>query len=287
ERAKKGGILEPEDLRAVAHTLEGGKAIRRCLLAHHVDVPRLAARAEPISELDDVSGPISDAFDDSGRLADHASPALGPLRRRVSELHAELGRHVRGLLDDQGIAPLLQDKFFTQRDDRYVLPIKAAARGRVRGIVHGSSQSGQTVFVEPEAVVDLNNALKLAELEVAEEERRIKAELTDGVREELPRIAHNLELLERLDWIDAAARLAADLDATPVTLAADGQVALRAARHPFLVLGGRRCVPIDITIPPGGTLIISGPNAGGKTVALKTLGMVALMARAGLHVPAK
>src|SRR5262249_10347049 len=154
---------------------------------HFELAPRLATRAEPIAELTDVSGPIDDSFESSGRLADHASAGLGPLRRRAAELHTDLGRTVRGLLENEDIAPLLQDRFYTQRDERYVLPIKAAARGRMRGIVHGSSQSGQTVFVEPEAVVDLNNALKLAELEVAEEERRILGQLTSYVREEQPR----------------------------------------------------------------------------------------------------
>src|SRR5262249_23172099 len=152
----------------------------------------------------------------AGRLADHASPSLGGLRRKASELHRELGRLVHDLLDDPKVAPHLQDHFYTQRDERYVLPIKSADRANVRGIVHGSSQSGQTVFVEPEEVVDLNNALKLAELAVAEEERRILTELSGYVREEGQAITQNLEILERIDWIDAGAKLAMDLDAIPV-----------------------------------------------------------------------
>jgi DNA mismatch repair protein MutS2 len=284
-RAEKGGVLEGEDLRQIAETLRAGAALRRFLLARFETATRLAARAEPIAELPDVSGPIGDSFDPSGRLADHASPSLGPLRRRVAELNAELGRTVRGLLDDPEIAPLLQDRFYTQRDERYVLPIKSAARARVRGILHGSSQSGATVFVEPVEVVELNNGLKLAELEVAEEERRILTELTAYVREELPRIGVNLGMLETLDLIDAAARLADDLECAPPALVEQGPVVLRRARHPLLVLSGRHCVPIDLEIAAGGTLIVSGPNAGGKTVALKTLGLSALMAAAGLHLP--
>src|SRR5262249_1424979 len=262
--------------------LRSGAALRRYLLSRFELAPRLAARAEPIAELTDVSGPIEDSFEPGGRLADHASAALGPLRRRAAELHSELTKTGRGLLEDEEVAPLLQDRFYTQRDERYVLPIKAAARGRIKGIVHGSSASGQTVFVEPEVVVDLNNALKLAELEVAEEERRILTELSSYVREQIPRIEANLAVLERLDWVDAGARLAEDMMAAPAELReVSGEVSLRAARHPLMVLGGRPCVPVDILIPAGGMLIVSGPNAGGKTVALKTLGLSALMAAAG------
>ena len=285
-RAEKGGMLEGPELRAVAETLRAGAVLRKFLVARFELAPRLAARAEPIAELPDVAGPIEDSFEPSGRLSDHASVALGPLRRRAAELHGELSKTVRGLLDDEDVQPLLQDRFYTQRDDRYVLPIKAAARGRIKGIVHGSSQSGQTVFIEPENVVDLNNALRLAELEIADEERRILTELSSYVREEIARIRANLDVLERLDWIDAAARLAEEFSASPAELS-DGEVALRAVRHPLMVLAGRPCVPIDVTIPPSGTLIVSGPNAGGKTVALKTLGLSALLACAGLPLPAE
>jgi DNA mismatch repair protein MutS2 len=285
QRLDKGGALDGPQLREVAETLRAGAALRRFLLARYEHAPRLAARAEPIAELPDVSGPIDDSFDPSGRLHDHASPALGPLRRKAAELHGELSRTVRGLLEDPNIAPHLQDKFYTQRDERYVVPIKAGARGRVHGIVHGSSQSGHTVFVEPDAVVDLNNALKLTELEVAEEERRILAELSGYVREELEAIGANLGVLEHLDFIDAAAALAEDTTANALELAEDGPVELHGARHPLMALSERACVPIEISVPSGGTLIISGPNAGGKTVAMKTTGLLALLAHAGLHAP--
>src|SRR5581483_1827557 len=184
------------------------------------------------------------------------------------------------------VQPHLQDRFATQRDDRFVIPVRVDARAKVRGIVHGTSQSGQTVFVEPEEIVELNNRLKLAELEVAEEERRILVELSQLVEEALPRIRVNLEVLAALDLIDACAKVATDLRATAPEIG-DGPIDLRRARHPLIVLAGRDCVPNDILVGFGQTMVISGPNAGGKTVALKTAGLCALMARAGLPIPAQ
>ncbi len=200
----------------------------------------------------------------------------------------ELERALERLLDASDVAPHLQDRYFTQRDDRYVLPIRVDGRSRVRGLVHGSAQSGQTVFVEPEALVELNNRLKLAEWEVLEEERRILEELSAEVEAQMSAIQINLEVLAHLDLVDACARLAIDLRATPPELAAaDEALDLRRARHPLIELAGRRCVPNDIVLPAGHALVISGPNAGGKTVALKIAGLLSWMAKTGLHVPAQ
>jgi DNA mismatch repair protein MutS2 len=284
-RAEKGGDLVGTELVPVAETVAGIARLKRHLVARAAQVPRLAEQATPLEELPHVSGPILDSIEEGGRLADHASGQLGPLRRRVASLHEELGRKVKTLLLDPAIEPYLQDNFYTQREERYVVPLRAEARTRVPGIVHGTSQSGQTVFVEPEAIVELNNRLKMAESDVADEERRILAELSGFVREEVPAIRAGLAVAQALDLVDGAARLADALDASAPALD-PGKIELRRARHPLMVLAGRPCVPNDLELAAGKTLVISGPNAGGKTVALKTLGLVALMARAGLHVPA-
>ena len=302
QRSAKSGALDPQALRDVAQTLAAGARVRRHLITHK-RTPRLLGRAALISDLDDVSGAILDAFEDGQgtvRLRDRASPALGGLRRNAQRIREELERKLERLLEGAHIAPHLQDRFFTQREDRYVVPIRVDARAQVRGIVHGTSQSGQTVFVEPEDLVDLNNRLKLAELEVAEEERRILAALSRLVEDELPRIHTNLEVLSELDLIDAKARLSIDLRAAPPELQpldADASTVptldLRRARHPLMVLAElgkpepRRIVPNDVLVAVGETLVVSGPNAGGKTVALKLSGLIVLMARAGLHVPAQ
>jgi DNA mismatch repair protein MutS2 len=285
-RVEKGGDLVGNELVPIAETVAGAARLRRHLLGRVGQAPKLAGHVEAIAELPHVSGPILDSIEEGGRLADHASSALGGLRRRVASLHEELGRKVRTLLDDPGIEPYLQDHFYTQREDRYVVPLRAEARTRVPGIVHGSSQSGQTVFVEPEAVVELNNRLKMAESDVADEERRILAELSSFVREEVPAIRTQLAVTQLLDVIDGAARLADAMDASAPEIVSSGLELLH-ARHPLMLLAGRPCVANDLVLAAKKTLVISGPNAGGKTVALKTVGLSALMLRAGLHVPAE
>jgi DNA mismatch repair protein MutS2 len=286
DHVERGGDLAGPDLVAIGETVLGCARLRRHVKEHAAEAPRLADRAEPIAELPHVSGPILDSFEDGGRLADHASPELGPMRRRVASLHEELGRRVKDLLDDETIAPWLQDRFWTQRDDRYVVPLRADARGRVKGIVHGTSQSGHTLFVEPEAVMDLNNRLKMAESDVADEERRILAALTAYVREESPAIRAGCDVVESLDVTDAAALLADALDAAAPEIGG-AELVLRRARHATMVLSGRACVPNDIELAAGKSMIVSGPNAGGKTVALKTTGLAALLVRAGLCIPAE
>lgn len=284
DRSAKGGVLDPDDLCDIASTLVAAVRLRRHILTRSDELPRLSVHAIQIAELPEVTGPISDAFDEHRKLRDSASPALGGLRQRVAHLLGELGRRTDSLLNEPHIAPHLMDSFVTQREERYVVPVRADARTRVKGIVHGTSSSGATVFVEPEEIIELNNRLKLAQLEVGEEERRILAELSHAVERAAPRIASALELLAHLDLVDAGARLASDLRAQPVTISNAG-VDLRNGRHPLMLLSGTQVVPNDVVLPTGGTLIISGPNAGGKTVALKLTGLCVMMTRAGLHLP--
>lgn len=291
-RSEKGGILTPPELCDIARTLAAGSRLRRHILARAAVAKNLAEHAERLAELGSVTGPIEDAFDEHGALRDNASPALGGLRQRVNQLLAELGRRTDSLLNEAHIAPFLQDRFVTQREDRYVVPLRADSRTRVRGIVHGTSASGATVFVEPEEIIDLNNRLKLAQLEVEEEERRILAALSQSVEQAAPEIAQNLELLALLDTIDAAARLSSQMRAGPVSIVpTDGRgptgpgIDLRHARHPLMALSTTKVIANDLTLGLGGTLVISGPNAGGKTVALKLIGLCALMVHAGLHLP--
>jgi DNA mismatch repair protein MutS2 len=287
KRLEKEGILEGPTLVQVADTLRGGARLRRFLLGRSSTAPNLAAIAGRLRALDDVSGPITDSFDEHGVLADHASRDLGRLRKRRVDLHERLSRRMRNLMDKPSISKHLQDRFYTQREDRFVLPIRSDAGPAVEGIVHGSSSSGATMFVEPREVVGLNNELKVAEMEVAREEARILTELSGLVGEEWQAIWDNLGYLEELDLIDARARLAVKLDAHPARVVASPErLELHAIRHPLMVLAGMEVVPNDLALETGNTLIVSGPNAGGKTVSLKTLGLCALMQRAGMHLPA-
>ncbi len=286
-RVRKAAALDAPELIAVAGTAKALARLRAHLRQHGEVAPRLLARGAHLADLGHVYHPILDAFGPDGRLVDHASDALGPLRRALASIKAQLERRMKSLVEDERFAPYLQDTFYTQRDDRYVLPVRHDGKGFVKGIVHGTSGSGQTLFIEPEEIVDLNNKLKLAECDVLDEERRILARFSGWVAEEADALDAGLVDAERLDVIAAAARLADDLVAAAPVLDAAPRLGLLHARHPGMLLAERRCVANDIAVDAGQTLLVSGPNAGGKTVALKTAGLCALMARAGLHLPAE
>lgn len=287
ERVRKAAALDAPDLVSVARTGRALGRLRAHLKEHAERAPRLWQRAQPLSDLGHVYLPILEAFDADGKLVDHASDALGPLRRALAAIKAQLEKRMKGLLEDERFAPYLQDTYYTQREDRYVLPVRTDGKGFVRGIVHGTSQSGQTLFIEPDEIVDLNNRQKLAECDVIDEERRILARFSGWVAEEAEAFALGLGVAEVLDVIAAAARLGEELIGAEPVIADEPKIALLHARHPLMLLAGRRCVANDVTIAAGATLVVSGPNAGGKTVALKTVGLCALMARHGLHLPAE
>jgi DNA mismatch repair protein MutS2 len=249
--------------------------------------PRLWAIAEAIPDLGHVFHPILEAFDPDGRLVDHASEALGPLRKALAAIKDQLVKRMDTMLQDDRFSPYLQDAYYTQREDRYVLPVRHDGKGFVKGIVHGTSQSGQTLFIEPDEIVDLNNRLKLAECDVADEERRILVRFSNWVGEEADGFDAALVAAEKLDVIAGAAILGDDLVAAAPEIDDAPRIGLLHARHPLMLLAERRCVANDIDLAAGQVLLVSGPNAGGKTVALKTAGLAAVMVRAGLHIAAE
>jgi DNA mismatch repair protein MutS2 len=286
-RVRKAAALEAPDLVAVASTARSLARLRAHLRERREAAPRLAARAEAIADLGHVYHPILEAFDPDGRLVDHASDALGPLRRALASIKSQLEKRMSTMLTDERFAPYLQDGYYTQREERYVLPIRTDGKGFVHGIVHGTSQSGQTLFIEPEEIVDLNNRAKLAEAEVLDEERRILVKFSGWVAEEADGFDASLAAAELLDVIAAAAVMADDTVAAEPIFDEAPRIGLLHARHPLMLLAERRCVANDVTVAAGTTLLISGPNAGGKTVALKTVGLAALMTRVGLHLTAE
>ena len=287
ERVRKSAALDAPELISVAGTARSLARLRTHLRSRAEIAPRLAAMGEPIADLGHVFHPILEAFDSDGRLVDHASEALGPLRRAFAAIQTQLERRMKTLLEDDRFAPYLQDGFYTQREDRYVLPIRMDGKGFVRGIVHGTSQSGQTMFIEPDEIVELNNRLKLAECDVQDEERRIMVRFSTWIAEEADAFTASLDAAEAIDVIGSAAVLAGDLVAAAPIIDATAKVHLLHARHPLMLLSGRRCVANDVVVAAGQTLLVSGPNAGGKTVALKATGLAALMVRAGLHIAAE
>jgi len=231
-----------------------------------------------------LAAEIESSFEPDGTIADSASPELGPLRRRVISLRQTLLDSIGSLAEAE--QDLLQDRTITLRNNRFVLPVRADAHRRLRGIVHGTSKTGATIFVEPEAMVDLGNQLMLAREEVTREEARILAELRDAVRDMLEEVEHACEAVLVAETRIAAARLARDLEAAVPLDAEPGAFELVRARHPLLALEGVAVVPGDLSSAGGRTILISGPNAGGKTVVLKTAGVLGLMLSAGLPIPA-
>jgi len=283
-RARKAAALDAPELVAVATTGRSLARLRNHHREHAEHAPLLAARAEQMADLGHVYHPILEGFDADGRLVDHASDALGPLRRALTAIKGQLEKRMSTLLVDERFAQYLQDAYYTQREDRYVLPVRTDGKGFVRGIVHGTSQSGQTLFIEPEEIVELNNRAKLAEAEVQDEERRILLQFSGWVAEEADGFDASLAVAEHVDVVVAAAIMADDTVSAEPILDPSPRIGLLHARHPLMLLSERRCVANDVTVTAGGALLISGPNAGGKTVALKTVGLAALMARAGLHL---
>ena len=286
--ASRGGVLDAEPLRDIGHVAESASRCRRFLAGFAEDLPTLFEIAGELADLPDLARALLDSIDAEGRIADSASDELGLLRNKVTSHHTHLKETVHGLLSNEEYEGLLQDEYFTIRDDRYVLPIRAGHKRHVPGVVHGWSQTGQTVYIEPQVVVDANNRLLMAQADVDREIRRILSDLSQRVGQNYAALAQSVSALAELDFLFAAARLSKQFEATPPVLDFEATtLSLRRARHPMLILSGLEVVPNDIDLDAGRrVLVVTGPNTGGKTVVLKTAGLCTLLALAGLHIPA-
>ncbi|MDY0000657.1 MAG: endonuclease MutS2 [Polyangia bacterium] len=282
ERVERRGVLEGPEFLQIASTLEACARLRKLGRGSLGVAPELSELLASLQPLADLKSILRESFDDHGALEDGASPELMALRQRGRALREEAVKRCKSLLGDPAMERMLQDDYYTDRNQRFVLPIKAEHRSDLPGIVQGSSQSGATVFMEPEALVELNNRIKMTALDQEREEQRILEELTALVRQERLEMRSNLDSLALLDLLAAAARLADDLRCGPVEIARDRRVRLQGLRHPLMVLAGSQVVENGVELMPGATLVITGPNTGGKTVLLKTVGICALMLRAGL-----
>ncbi len=252
-----------------------------------------AVITESLPRFPELADRLRRALDASGTMTDDASPTLKRLRREIRDRRRQLAAELERAFQGSDADRLFADRYVTLRHGRYVLPVRAEARSRVRGIVHDRSQSGQTLFIEPEHVVDVNNDLVQATLEEEHEIARILGELTAGVRARLDDLDSLVSAVGELDWTFARAQAAERMAATAPVIDTARSVALRGARHPLLLAqgwsdAGRTVVPMDLELGPDRPLlIITGPNAGGKTIALKTLAVHALMAQVGCHLPAE
>lgn len=286
-RASKGEVLDGVELRQVGNTLVALRDLAWFLASHDEEAPTLARHGDQILVDDVLADELAVAFENTGELSARSYPELGDLRRRIQDLHGSVRDTLQSLLRSDTLADLLQDDFVTLRNDRYVLPIKSHAKRWDIGIVHGTSGSGQTVYVEPKEVVALNNRLRIAEGELHAAERRILTRLSNDVGREVDHIRAAMDAVALVDLTCARRDLARDLDATRPTLGEDGVITLIDARHPVLVLRGVDVVGNDLHVGSDTpALVLSGPNAGGKTVSLKTLALCALLVRIGCFVPA-
>jgi len=286
-RAAKAALLEPRELVALTQVLFAFERTRDALAERAHTIPAMAEIGSHLPALEGLARRVDRCFEAGGEISDRASPALKEARDRVRGLHRALKTKLDVMLHDDDFLPNLRERYYTLRNGRYVVPVMAAHQAQVPGLVHNASQTGQTLFVEPQALIGLGNQLAIAQSLVDEEERRILQELTEAIGREAPKIEQGVDALARLDEAEAAARLAADLDLTVPAIEPDGGVLdLRLLRHPLLVLKGHEVVPNDVRLQEGArALVVSGPNAGGKTVTLTAVGLSALMLRAGLPLP--
>ena len=283
ERAARGGRLDAGQFIEIAETLEAVTRLSGALAEERR--PLLRALGHELHPLPALRSTLARSFDPVGELLDSASPRLGGLRAAVRVAYDRLRRRLDALVQSESAAGSLQEPLITLRNGRYVLPVRADARSRVKGIVHDASGSGQTLFVEPLVVVELGNAWREAQAAEREEIERILDELSAFVAAHALQLRETLEALARFDLWTAKARLAADMDAVRPETADRPDVVLLGARHPGI---HGRVVPTDIRLGDGYTaLVVTGPNTGGKTVTLRTLGLFALMHQAGLQVPAE
>ena len=281
ERSARGGRLDPAHFLEIAETLDATARLATALADERRPLLRELGRS--LHPLPAVRSTLARTFDPVGELLDTASPRLGGLRAAVRVSYDRLRRRLESLVGSE-LGTALQEPIITVRNGRYVVPIKAEARGRVKGIVHDASGSGQTLFVEPLVAVELGNAWREAQAAEREEIDRILDELSALVGANAAALRETLDALARFDFWAAKAALAADMDGVRAAATARPEVVLLSARHPGL---SGRVVPIDIRLGDGYTaLVVTGPNTGGKTVTLRTLGLLALMHQAGLHIPA-
>ena len=284
--AKKGGSLTMRQLLEVQNVL--GISSEVVAFMHDDALPELKYIGEMVDlivEFTALEKEISRCILTEDEMADNASPKLKDIRRSIHQQNLAIKNKLSRIITSSSNKTYLQDAIVTMRDGRYVIPVKQEYRSFFPGMVHDQSKGGATLFIEPQGVVELNNKLRELEVEEQLEIARILAELSSRVAEHYREIRSNLELLTKLDFIMAKGKLSCNMHASEPKIDTDGELRLISARHPLIEY--KKAVPVDIRI--GGdyrTLIITGPNTGGKTVSLKTAGLLVMMAQSGLHIPA-
>ena len=281
--AIEGRALESLWLLTLASFLESVDESRAAIRRAPESFPHLEAVTAPAASFKTEAGHVRSKIDPSGEVLDDASPQLKIIRERLRKQRTRLRGTLESYLRGKETTKYLQDQVVTERNGRYVIIVKAEHRTSIPGIVHGSSTSGASLFLEPLSTVDINNDIVALEDQESQEVRRILLALTDEFRGRALDLQRTIEAATELDVLQSRARFSNSVDGVEPKLSSDGALELQAARHPLL----KDPIPVSIKIvPPATVLLITGPNTGGKTVALKTAGLLSMMAQAGLRIPA-
>ena len=284
KKASMGSVLEIDELRSVMSTMCGMRNVKYFFRDLALDVPHLKAMAKPIEILGMVERHLKDTIDEHGNFRDDASPELRRITRELQTAQARVKDRLSAILHDAANQKYFQEAIVTVRDERYVIPVKQEYRNYFPGVIHDQSASGATLFVEPLATVELNNTVRQMGLAREQEIQRILQSLSTEIAQNADILSENCTILAEMDLIFARAGLAREMQAYPPTLNQSGVVHLKRARHPLLPKD--KVVPIDIELGQNfSILLITGPNTGGKTVSMKTLGLLSLLTQSGCFLP--
>ncbi len=289
-RAKVGGILSPKDLLLCARLMQTARSVRRTLVgekdeAEETETPHLVGLARALYPMRRLEEEIFAAILSEEEIADSASPGLASVRRKIRSANERIRDKLNGYLHSSSMARYLQDAIITMRQGRYVLPVRAEYRSQVPGIVHDQSSSGATLFIEPMAIVEINNDLRGLMGEERAEIEKILQRFSEEISQEAGALLENQRILAELDFIFAKGALARQMRAVQPKINEAGYIDIKRGRHPLI--DPEAVVPSDLWIGKDfTTLVVTGPNTGGKTVTLKTVGLFTLMMQAGLQVPA-
>lgn len=294
-RAAQHGMLEPSELLSIRYTLAAARDLSRTLLEQAETLPLLGQLGQELPPPPGIIEAISRVISERGEVLDNASQKLASIRSEIKVAHDRLLSKLNQIIADPHKSKMLQETLITQRNGRYVIPLRSEFKGRINAIIHDQSASGATLFVEPLVTVELNNRWHELQLAERDEIRRILLELSDMIGAEVVQIRNIVDALSRFDLGLMMAKYADDLDAAEPVLVdfiprdedhPGSTIALRHARHPLL--DPKTVVPIDVELDQlTFGVVITGPNTGGKTVSLKTIGLLALMAQSGMHIPAQ
>lgn len=285
--AGAGKTLHGEELIDIANTMGASRRLKSFFDRYKEEVPELHKISENLFEDKQLEEDILDIFDEAANMLDSASPELKRLSLSLKDQTQNLKNKLNSLINSASFSKFLQESVYTLRGDRYVVPVKAEHKAHVQGIVHDVSASGATIFIEPRAIVELNNSLREIELKIEAEINRILAELSGRIKNITTELNYTYDILGDIDFIFAKSKYSMSIQGIEPEINDKKYISLKSVRHPVLLRVIEKVIPNDIEIGKNfNIMIITGPNTGGKTVILKTVGICTLMSKAGMHVPA-